>query len=138
MKRRAIVGWITLGVIAGFTGCNSLQGRREAELSDVSILNQHEQTKELELQVEWEDKLVYSMVHEVSPTENEEQVEVIRNEWPSEAGSFVIRARIEGDEEWEAREYPLEDREGSCYSIIIRIRTDGAIDIPSSTNEELC
>lgn len=129
---------ITLLVVSGLTGCNSLQGRGEAELSDVSILNQQEQTKELELQVKWDGELAYNEIHEVPPNKDEEKIWVIRNEWPSETGSFIVRARIDGDEEWETREYPLEDREGSCYSIIVRIRENGKIDIPSSTSEEPC
>ncbi len=119
-------------------GCSAMQdGSEETRLSDISFLNQNRQTEQLELQVQWDNELVYSETYEVHPTEDEKKVRTIRDEWPSEAGSFTVRARIEGDEKWETGEYPLKNREGSCYSIIVRIREDGTIDVPSSTDKEL-
>ena len=139
MKRRHVIQSLVVGGAVSMAGCSAVQrGTEEARLADLSIVNLPERTHQLELQVERDGELVYSEVHEAPLTEDDEEIRTIRDERPSEAGKFAVRARIEGGEEWETREYPLEDREGSCYSIIIRIRTDGAIDIPSITDEELC
>lgn len=108
-------------------------GSSGTTLGGISIENLHDESHTVDVLVEFDREIEHWTTHSLD--ESDTGIDVDR-EWPSEAGTFRVTFRIDGEEikqvtseEWTSRD---------CLSLVVLIRRSGDVRITADTDGGAC
>lgn len=129
LQRREFVV-LSTGLIAGLSGCLGQSESDQIELDYVDIVNWDEVGREVSVNIDWNDELVYEESITLGGVENgiagENSPLRIENTWSDEPGTFTIQSNIDGEHEHTISTDTLFERitiDGDCIWLMGNIRS---------------
>jgi len=137
-RRRELLSGIVLTSIS-ISGCLSPSDQsRTARISDISLLTLYNETVRLDLRILKDGDLVleesYTLTSETGSEGN--PAPVIEQSWMDEPGRFELTVEASTMDEPVSREIP--NRGEGCYAVIVRVLSDGRVDVPMDAESSGC
>ena len=135
LRRTFLVG--LSASLTSLAGCSSLRQRSRTHIGEIILFNMDDSFHTVRVQVQSTGDLLYETRTELSPAE--EKIPVITQDdgLPTESRNYTISAVLNDGEDSIERTYPTKG--GDCYSVTVRIGTDGTFrDMPSESEFEGC
>lgn len=137
-SRRAVLSGVAVGSLAGFAGCAGVLGRDRTRIGEVVLLNTDETPHRVQVVIESDDECLFETAQCVPPRNETQPVLTPADGLPTAGRRYAVATRLDDGADSIRRTYPL-DRGGNCYSVTVRIDTDGAFrDVPIVTNFDGC
>ena len=119
MNRRKALMTLCGTVIAGLSGCTGVFDEDDVEIVDAAVSNMTDEKRTVETRIAYNGELVEESSHTVGESETVE----LECRWPSDPGEFVVRGRLEEDNEWVETE--LSDFDTGCASVVFNVNSGG-------------
>ena len=130
LLRRAFLTGLSPSLLA-LAGCTSPFRRSRTRIGEIVLLNMDDRPHTVRVAVQSAGETLYTTSKELPPSNDEQPVITSEDGLPTELGEYRITATFDDKEGSIARTYP-DDRGGDCYSVTIRVDTDGQFrDMPS-------
>lgn len=127
------------GVVGGLSGCSALARRERARLAELILLNLDEPSHTVHVRISRDGERVhtanYSLEEGSKFGTRENPAPVIQGEWMSTAGTDTVGARVDDRTDWYEHRFPAKNRQGNCFSVTIRVRQGGGLDMPSTETD---
>lgn len=129
---------MSAGLLTGLVGCGSLLSRPRTRIGELVFLNMDDTAHRVTVLLEARDETVFETTQRV-PTRSETQPVLTQEDGiPTAAREYTVVARLDDGADSIRRTYPT-DRGGDCYSVTVRIDSDGTFrDMPVSTDFDGC
>lgn len=137
-SRRAALGTLGTGLLAGLAGCNGIFGPSRTRIGEVVFLNMDDTAHEVQLLISANDETVYETTQRVPRRSEQQPVLTQQDGLPTAKRAYTVIARLTDGSDSIQRTYPTE-RGGDCYSVTVRIDFDGTFrDMPIITTFDGC
>ncbi|AEH35848.1 hypothetical protein [Halopiger xanaduensis] len=101
-------------------------------LGEISIENVHDRSHTVDVIVEFDGEIEHWTTHELEAGDGT----TLERDWPTEAGSFRLMARLDGAELTQVE--PAEWNEPACLNLVAMIDRNGALKLLSDTDGGPC
>ena len=137
-SRRAALGFVGGGGLAGLAGCARVLGPDRTRIGELVFLNMDETAHRVRVAIEAGEERLFEATRRVPPRDETQPVLSPTDGLPTARRRYAVTARLDDGADAIRRTYPL-DRGGDCYSVTVRIDTDGTFrDMPVITNFDGC
>ncbi|WP_231185340.1 hypothetical protein [Haladaptatus sp. DYF46] len=127
------------GVIGGLSGCSALARPETARLAELILLNLDEPPHTVHVRISRDGERVHTADYTLDEGSefgtHENPAPVIQEEWMSTPGKYTVAARVDDQSDWYEHRFPAKTRQGDCFSVTIRIRQGGWLDMPSNETD---
>ena len=122
--RRTALLAVSALVPSALAGCNTIGEMRSSPptLGEVHAENDHADESTIEIVVELDGERIHASSHDLEGRDTHGGVDgehVDRSEWDGSTGTFVVKARIRGTDEWEETDI-TEYGDADCYTVTAR------------------
>ncbi len=133
-RRRALVGFGAVAT-AGLAGCSGSAEEDEpaaetgTRLETVAIENLDADDHTVDVVVEWNGEIDHWSTHELAGREGGVRLD---GDWPTDAGSFRVTVRLDGEELTQAS--PDRWNDPDCLGLLVVVDRDGGLTIHGNTD----
>lgn len=120
---------------SGSNGDDDASGDPEADgtaLGEISIENVHDRSHTVDVIVEFDGEIEHWTTHELAAGDGT----TLERDWPSEAGSFRLMARLDGADLTQVE--PAEWNDPACLNLVAMIDRNGTLKLLSDTDGGPC
>ena len=135
LRRTFLVG--LSASLTSLAGCSSLRQQSRTRVGEITLLNMDDSSHTVRVLVESPENVFYDTSTEVPSSEEQQPVITQDDGLPTEPRNYTISATLDDGKDSIERTYPTKG--GDCYSVTVRIDTDGRFrDMPSDSEFEGC
>lgn len=135
-SRRYLLTGLSPSLLA-VAGCISPFQRSQTRIGEIVLLNMDGRAHTVRVQIQSSGEAIFDASKEMPPSNEEQPVITPEDGLPTGLGKYTVSATLDGGEDSIARTYPTKG--GDCYSVTIRVGTDGRFrDMPSESEFEGC
>lgn len=132
-RRQFLSGAAVAGAVA-VAGCSDGDASGGGTvLGQLSVQNLHDEPHTVDVLVEFGDELVHWTTHELEGRTGDNDVE-LESTWPSEAGEFRVRARLDADTDSTIERTPADWNDPDCLDLKIEVGRDASPGIWGDSN----
>ena len=134
--RRRLLSGVALASV-GLGGCLSL-GRSSARIADVTVLSLYDEPVTLDVQIASGGDILLDETYSFEPDDGDESTagSAIDEPWMDELGQFELTVDASTTDETVTRAIP--NRGSGCYGVVVRVRSDGTVDVPMDAEAAGC
>jgi hypothetical protein len=137
-SRRAVLGSASGGWLAALAGCAGVLGPDRTQIGELAFLNMDETAHRVRVAIEAGEERLFEATQRVPPRDETQPVLTPADGLPTARRRYTVTAQLDNGADAIRRTYPL-DRGGDCYSVTVRIGTDGTFrDMPVVPNFDGC
>ena len=137
-SRRAVLGSVGGGGLAALAGCAGVLAPDRTRIGELVFLNMDETAHRVQVAIEAGEERLFEATRRVPSQEETQRVLTPADGIPTARRRYTMTARLDDGADAIRRTYPL-DRGGDCYSVTVRIDTDGTFrDMPVVPNFDGC
>lgn len=144
-RRRFLSGLSTTAGVA-LAGCSVPFYQSGIQIGEITIVNRDDTPHTVHLRIETATETVYETTRTIRPVSDsqppatgEQALIGPEDGLPTAHGRYTIVATLDDGVDTIERTYPSPHRDGDCYSVIVRIWTDGTFrDMPVTSHWEGC
>lgn len=136
--RRRLLSGVALASV-GLGGCLSLgSSGASARIADVSVLMLYDEPVTLDIRIASDDEVLLDETYSFEPDAGDESTfgRVFDEPWMDEPGQFELTIDASTTDETVTREIP--NRGPGCYGVIVRVHSDGTVDVPMDAEAAGC
>lgn len=134
--RREFLAGLSPGLLA-VAGCISPFQRSQTRIGEIVLLNMDDRTHTVRVKVQSSGETFFNTSKEMPPSTEEQPIITPEDGLPTGLRKYTILATLDGGEDSITRTYPAKG--GDCYSVTVRVGTDGRFrDMPSESEFEGC
>lgn len=128
----AAAGAATTVAVAGCSESAASGGDGTAVLGDISVENLHDEGHTVDVVVEFGDEIDHWSTHELDADEGE----TIERDWPTDAGTFRVTARLDGGDPVQVT--PSMWNDPDCLNLFVLVTREGDLELWSDTSGGPC
>lgn len=123
--RRDMLQFTAAALGASFSGCTSVLGNSGVQLERIRVVNLRAEPHTVHLLAELDDEITYWSSHRLAPTNtgsdgvSEADADVIEDEWPDEADTITIHAKLDDGPSWSS--IALHENGDGCYIVDVLV-----------------
>lgn len=137
-SRRDALSVLSVGLLVGVSGCTGLLDRSRTRIGELVFLNLDDVAHRVRVRIATDSETVFETTQRVPARSETQPVLTQADGLPTAAREYTVSARIDGGVDSIQRTYPTR-RGGDCYSVTIRVDTDGTFrDMPSIPEFDGC
>jgi hypothetical protein len=135
-SRRTFLAGASVGA-ASLAGCTAPFERSRTRIGEVVLLNMDDVSHSVRVRIRSDGTALFEATVDVPPSDAEQPVLTREDGLPTAAREYTVAATLDGGSDAIERTYPTKG--GDCYSVTVRVGTDGAFrDMPSEPAFEGC
>jgi len=136
--RRRLLSGVALATV-GLGGCLSLSGSgSSARIADLTVLSLSDEPVKLDVQIASSGEVLLDETYSFEPDTGAESGpgELVDEPWMAEQGQYQLTVDASTMDETVTRAIP--NRGSGCYGVVVRVRSDGTVDVPMDAEAAGC
>lgn len=135
-RRQMLKKAMSITGLAWIPGCSK---NREAKIADLAVINLDNKAHNVTILVFRDEKKVYERAFHVEPSSEfgteENPAPLLTEEWMNKPGTYTIQCSLDSSDNITKRQFPSENRDGTCFSVVVKVTQDAILTVPSTTTD---